>query len=437
MLRSGFRPKRVPVAGRTWLLAGVALAALAARPAAAAPTYQFEGTIAVPTTSYNTTGTFIGYDLSTFDASDGLYYLTDRSNNAVDVFSAKTNSFVTYLGLGSFAGNTPSSGSAGPNGISITTLGNGDHLLLAGNSPSNFVEFNLAPDGTTVLGTPQTISTAVAGTPVPQNRVDGVAYSPTANTVLAANNASNPGFITLVNNANGAVIRSLLLDGANGTPNVGGNGVEATIFNTVRNSFFVAVPALTAAATDAGGVIEVSATTGQILNTYDFDALGLGASGSCSPTGMAQGAGGTLVVACSVGGTQSIILDPTGKGSIRVIAGTSGSDELTYDPTNGLAFEADRFQVGGSVLGIVDTSTAQSTQNLPISYNAHSVAVDPVSGEVFVALDASSGTNTDAVCPSGCIGVFGIEPTAVPEPATLPVMAMGLIALGVGVRRRS
>jgi len=428
----------VPMNNRKkWFVASAALALLAARPAAAVPTYQFTGTIPIPITSYNTTGNFIGYDLATFDASNQLYYLTDRSNNGIDVFSAKTNSYVTQLGSGAFAGNTPAAANAGPNGISITTLADGGRLLLAGNGPSNLLAFNLAADGTTLTSTVRTLSTAVAGTPTPPNRVDGVAYAPTTNTILAANNASNPGFITLVNNATGAVINSLKLDGNNGTPNVGGNGVEATVFNTARGSFFIAVPALTAAATDSGGVIEVSATTGNVINTYDFNALGLGAGGSCNPTGMAQGSGATLVIACSNGGTQSLILDPAGTGSLKIVAGISGADQLTYDPTRNVAFESARFQPGGPVLGIIDAGSGTLTQTLPNTYNNHSVAADPVSGEVFVAFDATVGTKVDPFCSLGCIGVFSVAATAVPEPATLPVMAIGLAGLGFLLRRRA
>jgi len=437
MLRSHTLAKVLPTGRKAWLLAGAALTLLAARPAAAVPTYQLTGTISIPVTGFNTTGTFVGYDLSTFDATNQLYYLTDRSNNGIDVLSAKTNTFVTQLGAGSFAGNTAAAANAGPNSISITTLSDGSRLLLASNGPSNLLAFNLAADGTTLTSPVRTLSTAVAGTPTPPNRVDGVAYAPGANTILAANNASNPGFITLINNANGAVISSLKLDGTNGTPNVGSNGVEATVYNTARGSFFVAIPALTAAATDAGGVIEVSATTGRIINTYDFDALALGPTGVCNPTGMAQGAGATLVIACSVGGTQSLILDPAGTGSIRVVAGISGSDQLAYDPVRNVAFESARFQPGGPIVGVIDGLAGTFVQGLPNTYNNHSVAVDPVSGEVFVAFDATVGARVDPFCAGGCIGVFSIAATAVPEPATLPVMAMALAGLGFFMRRRA
>ncbi|MEO7008179.1 MAG: hypothetical protein ABI156_03420 [Caldimonas sp.] len=213
----------------------------------AAPTYRLTGTIAIPVAASNTAGTFVGYDLSTFDLSSQLYYLTDRSNNGIDVFSSKTNSFVERLGAGLFAGATPSNDNAGPNGVTIADVAGGK-LLIAGDGNSTFKTFSLMSDGLTQVSPTRTTSTAVAGTPAPANRVDGVAYAPATNTILAANNASNPGFLTLVNNATNAVLRSIKLDGTGGYPNVNGDGVEATIFNTARGSFFVAVPVCSTAA---------------------------------------------------------------------------------------------------------------------------------------------------------------------------------------------
>lgn len=444
MTRSGIRGKRPSL--KAWMLAGPCLAAFAhAVPASASPTYAFQQTISL---SGPLAGKSInGYDLSVFDPSNQLFYFTDRTNNGIDVFSAATTSYVTQIGSGLFAGSQGGNNDiAGPNGLYLSTTTGGGSILLAGNGASNVIGFNLNTAGTGIIGSPFSVSTAVAGTPNPPNRVDGVAYAPAANTILAANNASDPGFLTLINNATGTVTKSILLDGvttdSNGNtyPNVGGNGVEATIFNTARGTYFVAVPTLSIDGSgnpaDAGGVIELDAKTGNLLHTYNFASLGL--SGACSPTGLVQGAGASMFVACSdPTALGSVLLDPTNNGSIKVAAGIEGGDQTAYDPTNNTFFEAARFQPGGPVVGVIDASTL-AVQLLPGAFNIHSVAVDPVSNEVFVATSPlSSGVNP--YCTNGCIAVFAPATTAVPEPASLPLITGALVGLAglAGLRRRA
>ncbi len=403
----------------------VALSLGGAAPAVASPFYAYTQTLDIPNAT--AANKFTGYDFATFDTSNQLYYLTDRTNKSIDIYSAASNTLVKQIGTGLFAGTQGGNNDiAGPNGIALANVSTGK-LLLAGNGPSNLIAFNLDSSGSNVQGSPRTISTAVAGTPTPPNRVDGVAYAPNAGTILAANNASNPGFLTLIDNKTGTVARSILLDGTGKYPDVGSNGVESTIYNTARGTYFVAIPALNAAGTGAGGAIELDTATGDVINTYDFNALGL--SGTCSPTGLVQGAGASMFVACSdPTANKSLVFDPTGGGKLTVVNGISGGDQAAYDPNRNTFFEVARFQPGGPVLGIID-ATSLALQLIPVGANDHSVAVDPISGEVFVA---SAATTAFANCSNGCIGVI----SPVPEPATLPILAMALAGFGFLMRRR-
>ena len=83
-----------------------------------------------------------------------------------------------------------------------------------------------------------------------------------------------------------------------------------------------------------------------------------------------------------------------------MVAGIAGGDQVSYDATRNVFFEAARFQPGGPVLGIID-GIALTVSTLAIGGNNHSVAVDPITGEVFVA---TAPATAFPHCTTGCIG---------------------------------
>ena len=172
---------------------------------------------------------------------------------------------------------------------------------------------------------------------------------------------------------------------------------------------------------------------GNVTHVYNLSTISGGVA-ACSPAGLALGTGGKLMVGCGAA-SQSILLDPNdqnGNGSFKIFPQVSGEDMVWFDPTTQRYFLAARLNPGGPVLGIIDGLTETFLQNVRTTPGDHSVAVDPVSGQVFVPFGGSFGSAVDTVCPSGCIAVFGV-----PEPGSLLLLGAGFIAVGsLSWRRR-
>jgi hypothetical protein len=66
--------------------------------------------------------------------------------------------------------------------------------------------------------------------------------------------------------------------------------------------------------------------------------------------------------------------------------------------------------------------------------NAHSVAVNPLNGDLFVPLPGTTATATDTLCPNGCIAVFA---ETVPEPSSLMILAFGVLGVSATIRSRA
>ena len=159
-----------------------------------------------------------------------------------------------------------------------------------------------------------------------------MAYSPLTHQVLAANNAEMPAYGNLFSTTNGGPPVALTTSHITVPAALGGiaaGGLEQPVWNPNTGTFFISVPAL-AGTNNPGGVAEIS-TAGVVLRTIDFGTLGIT---SCSPTGLALGASGNLLVGCGNVGASAILLNPAGAGSIvKTFSGLGGTDEIWYDPT--------------------------------------------------------------------------------------------------------
>jgi PEP-CTERM motif len=432
--------------------AGVIALAATASPAVAnvvtTPTY-----IAVPSDAANVQpgGAFSAFDISFASAATGDVYIADRSNAAVDIFSGTSLSLIGRAT--GFTGQQATTSISGPDGVLTVTSG-GTTTLYAGDGNSTLRVFNAtSPAAPTLL---QAIPTGGSLTspcgPTISCRVDEMAYSPTAQRLLAANNADAPAFGNLFSTTGPTNAPATLLT----TPGVGiqipasmggitGGGMEQSAWNpqtTVMGgaSFWVSIPAL-AGTNNPGGVAQIS-TAGTVLQTINFANIPGISSGGCSPAGLAVSASGNMLVGCGNVGTQAVLLDRNGNFLKFVGAGSlGGTDEIWYDPTT------NEFYVTGNggtnttrFFDIVDANgNVIQTVDLPDTTSAHSIAVDPLNGDVFVALAGTFGPTGIDPCPAtqanpGCIAIFA---QAVPEPGSLPVLVVGLAGLiGLAVRRR-
>jgi len=411
-------------------LAALLAAGLGVGPALGAPILTIQKYIPIPSDAANVQpgGAFSAFDISYVDPVTGNDYVADRSNASVDIFSGSS---LTFLGRATgFTGQQATTSVSGPDGV-VTVTSGGVTTLYAGDGNSTLKVFNATnPAAPSLL---QTISTGGA------TRVDEMAYSPLTHQVLAANNAETPAYGNLFNTTNGTTPVTLLKSPITvpaGQGGIAAGGMEQPAWNSNTGTFFVSIPAL-AGTNNPGGITEID-TAGNALQTFDFGAHGIT---SCAPTGLAVGGSGNMLVGCGNVGAAAVLVNCASTGAhactiVKTFPGLGGTDELWYDPTTHAFYVTGNNGTNGSrffdvVSDDVGGGIITQTVDLPLTTSAHSIAVDPFNGDVFVPLAGTSSINP---CPTtlGCIAVFGV-----PEPASLPIILLGGLALlGLAAQRR-
>lgn len=348
-------------------------------------------------------GNLVVFDISFVNPATQLYYLADRSNNAIDVVDARRNVFVKQINKGGFKGFTGNNDTSGPNGVVVS-----GNWLFVTDANSRVVSIDLRTD--------QVVSSVSTGG-APGLRTDELAYDPQDGLILAANNADSPPFATLIR-----------LDKQTGKLTVGArvtftdatNGAEQPVWDPGTGRFYISIPEVNGIVSD-GAVARIS-PAGALEKLFPVE--------FCQPAGLALGPRQDLLLGCSVifdtvnapwsasdantAAPSQVIMDAKSGAIDSRIPGVGGSDEVWFNPGDGHYYTASRNNPGGPVLGVIDAEDQTLLQVVP-TFNtpataptprgtAHSVAANPRNNHVLVALPAN---NVVPNCLTGCIAVYG------------------------------
>jgi DNA-binding beta-propeller fold protein YncE len=335
------------------------------RPLVVAAALALTGSSGTPAFADNTAATYhqtalitipgkplTSFDISFVERSSQTYYLADRSNAAIDIVDASTNTYVTRVtGFVGFTGNNDTSG---PNGVLVV---HDRDEAWAGDGNSTVKVIDLRTN--TIVSTISTGGTA---------RADELAYDQRDKLVLIANDADGPPFATLIDTQSRTVVARI--DFADAT-----DGLEQPVWDPETQLFYLSVPATVA---DPGGAVAV-------IDPRTRSRVGRFPVQNCGPAGLALGPKQQLLLGCG-DPTAVQIMDARTGTVVATIPQVSGADEVWYNPGDKHWYVAARDNPTGPVLGIIDAMTDTWIQNVTTGPRAHSVAANPINDEIFVPL---------------------------------------------------
>jgi hypothetical protein len=394
-------------AGNRWLrlAAGVALGLFLAGNAFADEVYAPAAAITLPNGQLITT-----FDISFDDPVLEAYFLSDRTNKAVDVVDTRTNTLsAQLLGTGTggtFAGATGNNNTSGPNGVLTVN----HQEVWAGDGNSTVKVINLLSQQTTHV-----INTGGA------MRADEMCWDPRDHLVLVANDAETPfPYVSFISTDTYTVVGKITMNGSGGTP-AATNGIEQCKWSFRTGMFYINIPEVNGSGTDTapGATLVISPQTMSIVQTFNIPL-----SSCAGPQGMALGPENQILLGCNDPNKtvpSTVVIDEKNGNVVKVLPGEDGSDEVWYND-EGHYFLARSGGATPQQLGVVDAFSGNEDQPLadglpnttasPHGGN-HSVAADPIMNQVYVPIASSSGAT---ICSSvggsdtqGCIAVLHVN----------------------------
>lgn len=348
-------------------------------------------------------GVNFSFDIGT--VSGGRYYFTDRNNASLDVIDISSKSFVNAIhGTGALAytglGPGPNS-TAGPNGANPV-----GSLVYTGDVNSVKI---VDPAAGTVLTSIPVSTTGV--------RADEGCLDATHGIYMISSPEEPTPFATFINTGTQTVTAKVTFTDTAGKPSA---GLEACAYDAANDNFYVNVDGSTA--NPHGELVKLpgaairAIAAGGTANYTALAGVAMYPEGNCDPTGLALGPGTDIAVGCREGTTGApLLLQIFNRSSGALVASLNagGGDQLAYDPSSNRYYNASsRWTASGNastngacsaasactpVLTVVDASTRSVVARVNTGNNAHSVAVDPATGLVFVPY---SSAGAPAGCPS-------------------------------------
>ena len=358
-----------------------------------------------------TVGTNFSFDLGVVtNHGPGRYYFTDRNNKSVDVVDIASGQLIAQVkgaGANAFTGCLPvascagaNNGLSGPDGINDINYA-GVNKVYVGDVNSVKV---LDPVSLTITKT-----IANVGTPGSGNRADEGCFDAAHHLYWISSPEEAIPVATIINTDTDAIVAKITFTDLAGNPSA---GLEQCRYDAAADNWFVNNDGTTA---NADGELDV--VTGASVRaiaagaTVNYTALAgvkmyneSTPTSPCDPTGLAFGPGNDIAVNCrpgAVGAPLVVKIFDRTNGNLVASVPAGGGDQLEYDPTSNRYFSASSrwngsgktINAGGAcsaaapctpVLGIIDATSRTVVALAPSGNNAHSVAVDPVTGHVFV-----------------------------------------------------
>jgi YVTN family beta-propeller protein len=362
-------------------------------------------------------GTNFSFDISA--VMGNRYYFTDRTNAAVDVFDTQSGKQVAQIkgtGANAFAGQGASNGVSGPDGIN--PVGN---LLYVGDVNSVKI---IDPASNTVV---KTIQVGTQGV-----RADEACVDPVHNQYMIATPEASTPYVTIINTQTQAVVANVTFTDPSGNPSA---GLEACQYDAATDTFYINNDGTTA---NAHGELQAmpgasirAIANGATVNYTTLAGLRTYGEGNCDPTGLALGPGNDIAVNCREGTAgaplELLIFDRT-NGTLLANLNAGGGDQLWYAPernryynaasrwtTNGLSSGANCTAASPCIprLISIDAGSRTVVGMVQTGNNAHSVASDPATTNIFVPFSSDTAPAGCADCGRGTAGLLVFTPPLV------------------------